>query len=205
MMKKFFGLSVLASGMVLGLSLATSALAADPAASCAGCHGTDGASTTANIPSIAGMSATYLSSTLNDYKKKERPCSEVTVVAGDKKGTKSDMCKVAADLAAADIDAVAKTFSAKKFARFKQDADAALAAKGKAIHEAQCDKCHTEGGSVADDDAGILAGQPAAYVKEQLTDYKSGKRAAPTKMKPKTDALQAADIDALAAYYASFK
>lgn len=205
MMKKLFGLSVLASGAVLGLSLATSAMAADPTASCAGCHGTDGVSTTANIPSIAGMSAAYLSSTLSDYKKKERPCTEVAVVAGDKKGTKSDMCKVAADLSPADIDAAAKAFAGKKFAAFKQDADAALAAKGKAIHEAQCDKCHTEGGSVADDDAGILAGQPLAYVKAQLTDYKSGKRTAPTKMKPKTDALQPADIDALAAYYASSK
>lgn len=205
MMKKLFGLSVLASGVVLGMSLATGAMAADPAASCAGCHGTDGVSADANVPTIAGASATYLSATLNDYKKKERPCVEVAVSAGDKKGTKSDMCKVAADLSAADIDAVAKAFSAKKFARFKQTPDAALAAKGKAIHEAQCDKCHTEGGSVADDDAGILAGQPAAYLKEQLTDYKSGKRAAPTKMKPKSDALQPADIDALAAYYASFK
>jgi cytochrome c553 len=58
---------------------------------------------------------------------------------------------------------------------------------------------------VAEDDGGILAGQPLAYLKAQLADYKSGKRSAPTKMKPKTDALQPADIDALAAYYASFK
>lgn len=205
MMKKFFGLSLLASGALLGLSMATSAMAADPTASCAGCHGTDGVSATATVPTIAGMSATYLTATLNDYKKKERPCTEMAVVAGDKKGTKTDMCKVVADLSAADIDAAAKSFAAKKFVRFKQDADAALAAKGKAIHDAQCEKCHTEGGSVADDDAGILAGQPAAYNKDQLTAYKSGKRAAPSKMKPKSDALAPADIDALAAYYASFK
>jgi sulfide dehydrogenase cytochrome subunit len=32
------------------------------------------------------------------------------------------------------------------------------AAKGKAIHACACDKCHTEGGSVVEDDAGILAG-----------------------------------------------
>jgi sulfide dehydrogenase cytochrome subunit len=205
MMKKLFGLSVLASGALLGLSLATGAMAADPVASCSGCHGTDGVSTDANVPTIAGASVAYLSGTLNDYKKKERPCSEVTISAGDKKGTKSDMCKVTADLSAADIDLVSKAFSGKKFVRFKQEADAALAAKGKALHEAQCDKCHTEGGSVADDDAGILAGQPLAYLKAQLAEYKSGKRPAPTKMKPKIDPLQPADIDALAQYYASFK
>jgi sulfide dehydrogenase cytochrome subunit len=180
-------------------------VAADPAASCTGCHGTDGVSTDANIPSIAGASVAYLSGTLNDYKKKERPCSEVAVPAGDKKGSKSDMCKATADLSAADIDSVAKAFAGKKFVRFKQTADAALAAKGKTIHDAQCEKCHTEGGSVADDDGGILAGQPLAYLKAQLADYKSGKRPAPTKMAPKITPLQPADLDALAQYYASFK
>ena len=205
MKKKLFALSVLASGAVLGLTLATGAMAADPAAVCAGCHGPDGVTTDANIPSIAGASAAYIAATLNDYKKKERPCAEVAFVAGDKKGTKSDMCKITAELSAADIDQLGKTFAAKKFAPFKQTVDAALAAKGKAVHAAQCDKCHTEGGSVADDDAGILAGQPMAYLKAQLTDYKSGKRTPPTKMKPKIDAITAGDIDALAAFYASGK
>ncbi len=205
MMKKLLGLSALASGVLLGLSLATGAMAADLTTSCNGCHGPDGASTDPNIPTIAGASAAYLTATMNDYKKKERPCAEVTVPGGDKKGTKSDMCKALADVSAADIDTLAKAYAGKKFVRFNQTADAALAAKGKAVHDAQCEKCHSEGGSVADDDAGIMAGQPLAYLKAQLTDYKSGKRPAPSKMKPKTDALQPADIDALAQYYASFK
>ncbi|WP_158240619.1 c-type cytochrome [Telmatospirillum siberiense] len=190
---------------VCGLLLAGAAMAADPAASCAGCHGPDGNSTDSSMPSIAGASVAYLSGTLNEYKSKQRPCSEVAVLAGEKKGTKTDMCKLVADLSAADIDALAKTFSAKKFVRFKQEIDPALAAKGKTVHDAQCEKCHSEGGSVAEDDAGILAGQPLAYLKTQLADYKSGKRPAPSKMQPKISPLQPADLDALAAYYASLK
>jgi len=205
MTKKLSGFFMLASGALLGLSLATGALAADVAAGCAGCHGTDGVSTDPNSPTIAGASAAYLSATLNDYKKKERPCVEVVVTAGDKKGSKSDMCKAVADVSAADIEQLAKTFSAKKFVAFKQTADAAAAAKGKEIHDKACGACHSEGGSVAEDDAGILAGQPVAYLKGQLADYKAGKRTMPPKMKPKFDSLQPADLDALAQYYASVK
>jgi sulfide dehydrogenase cytochrome subunit len=203
-MKNLFGFSVLTSGLLLGLSLATSAMATD-ATSCAGCHGTDGVSTDANVPIIAGLSAGYITATMGDYKKKERPCADMAVLAGDKKGSKTDMCKVAADLNAADLDQIAKTFAAKKFVPFKQAADPALAAKGKALHANLCEKCHTEGGSVADDDAGILAGQAAGYIKTQLIDFKSGKRPMPAKMQPKFEPVQPADIDALTQFYASFK
>lgn len=203
-MKNLFGITVLTSGLFLGLSLATSAMATD-AASCAGCHGTDGVSTDANVPTIAGLSAGYFTATMGDYKKKERPCAEMTVATGDKKGTKTDMCKVAAELSAADLDQIAKAFSAKKFVAFKQAADPVLAAKGKTLHTNLCEKCHTEAGSVADDDAGIMAGQPAGYIKNQLIDFKSGKRSMPTKMQPKFEPIQPADIDALTQFYASFK
>jgi len=203
-MKSLFGFSMLTSGLLLGLSFATTALAAD-ATSCAGCHGTDGVSTDTNVPTIAGLSAGYITATMGDYKKKERPCSDMAVMTGDKKGTKTDMCKVAADLSAADLDQIAKAFAAKKFVAFKQAADPALAAKGKALHANLCEKCHTEAGSVADDDAGIMAGQPAGYIKTQLTDFKSGKRSMPSKMQPKFEPIQPADIDALTQFYASFK
>ncbi len=200
-MNKLIGISLLA----IGLSLASGAMAADPAASCAGCHGTDGVSTDPNVPTIAGMSAEYLKGALQSYKKKARPAAEVTITAGDKKGTKSDMYKAIADLSDADIATVANSFAAKKFVRAKQSADAALAAKGKEIHDKLCDKCHTEGGSVADDDAGILAGQWMPYLKAQLADYKAGKRPVPTKMQPKLDQVQPGDIDALVNYYGSEK
>ena len=191
--------------LTLGLSFAAGATAADPAASCAGCHGADGVSTDPNSPTIAGLSSDYLAGALKDYKSKTRPSAEITITAGDKKGQKGDMNTAAAALSDADIASLAKTFSEKKFVRAKQNVDPALAAKGKDIHDKLCDKCHTEGGSVAADDAGILAGQWAGFLKAQLVDYKSGKRPVPTKMQPKLDQVQPADFDALTAYYGSFK
>ena len=201
LVKKLLTVSLLTAG----LTLASGAMAADNAASCAGCHGTDGVSTYPNTPTISGMSVDYFTATLQAFKKKTRPATEVAITAGDKKGTKSDMVKAIADLSDADFTALAQSFAAKKFVRGKQTADAALVAKGKDVHDKLCDKCHTEGGSVAEDDAGILAGQSMTYLKVQLADFKSGKRPSPTKMQPKIDLMQASDIDALVAYYGSAK
>lgn len=197
------GLALLASTALLGLSLAWGASAADVATSCTNCHGADGASTDPHVPIIGGLSAEFLSSTMKAYKAKERPCPEATYLAGDKKGQKSDMCQIANALSDADVAQAASFFAGKKFARAKQKADPALAAKGKEIHEKQCDKCHTEGGSVAGDDAGILAGQWMPYLSAQLKDFKEAKRLPPKKMQPKLDELQPGDLDALVNFYGS--
>ena len=99
------------------------------------------------------------------------------------------MCTVAAALSEADIAAMADALSKKPFVRAKQTADAAKAAHGKQIQDANCTKCHTEGGSSADDDAGILAGQWMQYIHHTFEEFKSGQRPLPKKMKPKFDAL----------------
>ncbi len=200
-MKSLLGVSLL----TVGLGLASAAMAADPAASCAGCHGVNGVSTDPNVPTISGMSIDYLADTLKAYKAKKRTAAEMTISAGDKKGTKSDMFKAVADLSDADFDTLGKIFSDKPFVPAKQKADPALAAKGKEIHDKLCEKCHTESGSVASDDSGILAGQWMPYLKTQLVDYKTGKRPVPTKMQPKLDQVDPADFDALVAYYGSAK
>lgn len=174
-------------------------------ATCANCHGKDGASSDPNDPIIGGMSATYLAAQMSAYKKKERPCPATEVKAGDKKGTKTDMCEVVKDLGDGDIKAVADYLAKQKFVRASQTADAALAAKGQQLHQQNCEKCHSNNGSVPDDDAGILAGQWAAYVKEQLAAFKSDARKGDPKMKPVVDRLDAASIDALVNFYASMK
>jgi len=193
---------------LLSLSLATGAWAADVnklAESCANCHGKDGASTESDVPIIGGYSAVVLGDNLVAYKKKQRPCPETKYRSGDKKGQKTDMCQVAKDLSDADIKQVAQHFAGKKFVRPVQKFDPALAAKGKEIHERNCEKCHSEGGSLASDDAGMMAGQWMPYLKEQFKDYKAGKRPMVEKMKPKMEKLSQADIDALINYYGSFK
>lgn len=172
---------------------------------CASCHGNNGVSTEADVPTIAGYSAEYFSGAMSAYKKKERPCHETEIRSGEKKGTKSDMCRNVKDLSDADIDQLAKFYAGKKFVRSPQNFDPVLAKKGKEIHDVNCDKCHLEGGSVASDDAGILAGQRMQYLKAEFEDFKSGKRIPPKKMKLKIDKLEKDDIDALINFYDSFK
>jgi sulfide dehydrogenase cytochrome subunit len=196
-------------GMVLfGLLLAPGARAADVTKlveHCASCHGKDGVSHESDVPTIAGYSLQYTSDSLTAYQKKERACPETKYRDGDKKGQKTDMCRVAADLGDADIAQLSKYLAGKKFVRAQQSFDAALAKKGAQIHERSCEKCHSENGSQASDDSGILAGQWMPYLKEAFTELGAGKRPMPKKMKPKVDSLQAEDFDALANYYASFK
>ncbi|MDE2461976.1 MAG: cytochrome c4, partial [Gammaproteobacteria bacterium] len=62
---------------------------------------------------------------------------------------------------------------------------------------------HTNGGSVADDDAGILAGQWSPYLQQAFQEYQSGNRVMPDQMKPKIDALRTDQVNALIQYYAS--
>lgn len=202
--------NVLASGgaALAGAFLALGVWAADInnlAETCASCHGKDGVSTEADVPTIAGYSADYISSQMEAYKKKERFCPETDIRSGGRKGTKSDMCQVVKDLGGADFDQLAKYYARMKFVPALQNFDAALAKRGKEIHDVNCDKCHQQGGSLANDDAGILAGQRMQYLKAQLEDFRSGKRPMMRNMKSKIDRLQKDDFDALINYYGSLK
>ena len=89
----------------------------------------------------------------------------------------------------------------------QQDANESQAKSGAALHETHCEKCHENGGSSADDDAGVLAGQWAPFLKYTLDDYNSGDREMPKKMKKQMqEAHEAAGDDAmrdLIQFYAS--
>ncbi|MBS4097651.1 MAG: c-type cytochrome [Sulfuricella sp.] len=197
----------LASCVLFGLTVAGGAWAdaGKLADSCVSCHGKDGANTEADVPNIGGYSAEYFSGAMKAYKGKERPCVESKIRSGDKKGTKTDMCAIVKDMSEADIKALAQHFSEKKFVRTAQKFDAALAKKGKDVHDKSCEKCHSEGGTLASDDAGMLAGQKMAYLKEQTEFFLGGKRTMPKKMKPKLEGLDKAEVEAVLNYYASVK
>ncbi|GAA6171443.1 cytochrome c [Colwellia sp. KU-HH00111] len=77
----------------------------------------------------------------------------------------------------------------------------AAAGKGKSM---MCSACHGVAGISAVPMYPNLAGQKEAYLAKQLKDFKSGKRNDPT-MKGMVAALTDADMDNLAAYYASLK
>jgi sulfide dehydrogenase cytochrome subunit len=194
--------------LAIGFTFTSMAFAADAAKlaeSCMGCHGKDGASTDTNIPSIGGLSAKYFNVTFKAYKEKTRTCAETEIKTGDQKGTKSDMCKAVEGLSDEDVKGLVKFFSAKKFVRADQKFDAALAAKGKELHKVNCEKCHSEGGSMASDDASILAGQQMGYLTATFKDLTSDKRFMEKKMKAKIDGLDKDAYDALVNYYGSFK
>jgi len=184
----------------VGLALAPLANAAAPAAAagCADCHGKDGVSDQAGVPTIAGISAFAFEEQLAQYKAKERPCDRVK----DKNGKMDDMCAIAGKLSDADSSALAAHFAGLKFVAAKNAVDAAKAATGKKYHATNCEKCHTMGGSLADDDASILAGQPKGYLVQAMKELRAGERAMDKKMAPKIKALQDAEVEALIEFYA---
>jgi len=194
MTKKYIRHTLLACGALFSLSLATGTWAADVnklVESCAACHGKGGASPEAAFPNVGGYSAAYMTGALTLYKNKERP-SQL-------------MFQAVKDLSDADIKQIAEYFAEQKFVRASQKFDPVLAKKGQEIHEQSCERCHSENGSVAGNDAGILAGQKMTYLAEQLKLFSEGKRPIPKKMKPKLEQLDKAGIDALINYYGSFQ
>jgi sulfide dehydrogenase cytochrome subunit len=199
-------LFMLLSGISIGLAVANVALAADGAVvaeECAMCHGKNGASTDSNIPIIGGYSAKYLIESIKNFRKKIRTCAEVTIPSGPKKGTKSDMCKVIADLSDADAEAVAKYFAAQKFVRARQPFDPAKAQKGVAVYKLRCEKCHENNGASPDEDNGILAGQWTPYLREQLANFRAGRRPIDDKMKLRLDKVTREEEELLLHFYAS--
>lgn len=206
MKKHLITKTVLSAALTLGLTgavysadkpLMTGASPSMLANTCAGCHGTDGASTGPSIPTIAGMSPDYFVSIMEAYKSGE---TQSTIMGRIAKGYSDEEIKTLADY-----------YSAKKFVAASQKTDATLAKKGAKIHDKYCEKCHSEGGTLAEDDAGILAGQWMPYIDWTLQDVRAGKRVVDKKMVKKLKKAiekegDAADVRAaLVNYYGSQK
>ena len=190
-------------GIIATCLLAGCAAAAEPEQLCAGCHGKAGASAESDIPTIGGLSQAYLLDAMAAYRDKKRPCPESKFRAGDRTRPATTMCRVAADLGEAGAAPVAKYLAAEPFVKAKQPFDAPKAARGKQLHEQACEKCHSEGGTLADDDAGILAGQWTPYLRASFEEFRKGARPVPEKMQPKFEPLKPDEIEALLHYYAS--
>jgi cytochrome subunit of sulfide dehydrogenase len=199
----FIGMSIILNGaIVINVNAADIAALIAP---CEDCHGKDGASTEPKIPIIGGYSDTYITDSFAAYKDKTRLCEDVKFPTGVHKGETGNMCKATEKLSDKDIELIAMHYADKPFVRANQTFDADLAARGKSIHALNCKKCHEDGGSSPDDDAGILAGQWMPYLQEQFEEYTAGKRQMTEKMQPKMEKLSEDDIKALLNYYGSFK
>ncbi len=165
------------------------------ASTCEGCHGTAGNSNGPATPSIAGMSEDYLVEAMEEFRDGD---TQSTIMGRVAKGYSDD-----------EIAAMSAHFANTAFVPAGQTANAADIAKGEKLHNKYCEKCHADGGSNADDDSGILAGQWTPYLHYTMTDFLNGDRAISKKMKKKVDTLLANEgrsgLNAIIAYYGSQK
>ena len=175
----------------------------DTIATCNGCHGDNGVSQWTDMPTIAGIDAFVHSDALYAYQAEERPCAMSAFKQGDRTGEEANMCDAVADLCEDDIEAIAEHYAALPFVPAKQDFDADLAAAGKAVHDKECSRCHSDGGANPEDESSILAGQWMGYLESAFAEYAAGTRSQPAKMKKKMDPLTDEQVTALVHYYAS--
>jgi sulfide dehydrogenase cytochrome subunit len=181
---------LLGSGLLLGTAHLSAALTATMLAdTCAGCHGTDGASAGPATPSIAGNSETYLVDTMKAFKSGERPG---TVMGRIAKGYSEEEFKL-----------MASVFAKQPNAKTSQKTDAAKVAAGSKLFGDNCEKCHDKNGGLADDDSGILASQWLPYLQYSMEDFRAGSREMAKKMKKKVDKLDDDELAALLQFFAS--
>ena len=199
--------TIYCTAISLAFGMFVSAVAADELATitenCNGCHGDDGVSQWSDVPTIAGVPEYVHADALFFFRDNERPCSETEFKQGDTSRPATTMCDVVADLSDEMLEELAIYYFELPYVAAQQEFDAGLAAAGQAVHDKLCDKCHSEGGSNPDDEAGILAGQWMGYLENTFAEYASGAREQDKKMKETMDPLSDADVTALIHYYAS--
>jgi sulfide dehydrogenase cytochrome subunit len=189
------GAALLVSGIAFsGASFAGGASAEALAYTCAGCHGTSGASMGPATPSLAGMSEAYFKDVMISYKEGARSSTIMERIA---KGYDED-----------DFGKMAKFF-AKQKRHVADQKGGPMADKGAKIHDKYCEKCHSEGGTIAEDDSGFLSGQWRPYLEYSMQDVFDGKREVGKKMMKKVKQAHKKHGDdmvpALMDYYAGNK
>ncbi len=187
--------------LACGLSFSATSFAGASGAmlgnTCAGCHGTNGVSNGPATPSLAGLDYDYFVDAMKAFKAGERRTTIMTRIA---KGYDD-----------ADIEAMSKYFSEKKYVLASQKYDKDAAKRGKKLHQKYCKNCHGDTGvsEDSDDDSGMLAGQWKPYLSYTFADYQDGEREMGKKMKKKFKSLhkKAGDkgVADLIEFYASQK
>lgn len=178
------------------LAASAGAYAAPPSAAmlsyaCAGCHGTNGGSAGPAMPSLAGQSKEAIVEALKKFKSGERPSTI--------------MGRLAKGYSDADFAAMGDFFSAQKIHVTQQTLDKARVAKGAALQEANCSRCHIEDGREGKDDTPTMASQWLPYMQMQMALYLNGTRKMPEKMEEKVKLLTVDELESLLHFYASVK
>lgn len=156
------------------------------AASCGGCHGETGVSSTPGMPSLVGLDPKYFVTAVSAYKSGQR---------------KNDMMRpMAGAMSEETANEVALYYALQKPARAQTPA-AGDAAAGKTA-AAPCAGCHGDQGVSGSPATPSLAGQDAEYFAAALRAYKDGSRKDDT-MQGLASALDEKATRDLAAYYAA--
>lgn len=175
--------------------LMTGASAEMLAHTCAGCHGTHGASSGPAAPTIGGLSEEYMIEVMQAYK------------SGDRWST--IMERIAKGYSDQEIQAMAKYYAAQPFTGVVQTSAGPMAQAGKKLHDEYCEKCHEDEGRSIEDDAGLLAGQWMPYLHWTLDDYAAGRNVGEKRMlkniKKMLEEHGPSSIENLVHYYGSRK
>lgn len=134
----------------------------DAAQACAACHGADGNSTTAGIPSLAGQQPGYFIAAVKAYLDGTR-----------KMATKEKEAMIKA-LNQVDIEAMALYFAQQQPAQRTAPPVGNIAA-GEPL-SAECGACHGEKGVSSDPKVPSLAGQDAEYLVDAIKAYQDDAR-----------------------------
>jgi cytochrome subunit of sulfide dehydrogenase len=184
------GLALMAFG--LGLNAGGIRSPSMLANTCAGCHGTLGASAGEAMPTIGGLDKGYLLRALDDYKTGLRPS---TIMGRIMRGYSEQ-----------EVAAIASFYAKQPWVSTDRTATAALVHRGEEIHDSQCETCHEDGGRGQEDESPRLAGQWAPYTLYALETCRAqGKRCDPRKMGERVMKLSDEDFEALAQFYESQK
>jgi cytochrome c553 len=155
------------------------------AASCAGCHGDQGVSTSPANPSLAGQDAEYLAAAMRSYKDGSRSDETMKgLVAALDENTIKDMAAFYANQQPKQ-PSVRKPLSTEEWAQ-------------------RCDRCHGLNGNSTDPRLPALAGQRLDYLEKVLNDYRTRVRKK-SEMTAMSDVLSEDDIKHLAAHYSRQK
>lgn len=155
--------------------------------SCAACHGDNGVSRRANIPSLAGLPKDYFVQAVNSYLNDKRSNPLMLVYKNV--------------LTPADLADLSHYYNNLK-AQMPQDAGGANTPRGKQLAEQRCSGCHGVDGNSVNPAIPSLTGQRADYLALALKAYQEKQRPHEG-MRAAAKNLSSQDIDDLARYFAA--
>lgn len=132
------------------------------AQTCAACHGEDGNSTTAGIPTLAGQQPVYFISAVKDY------------LDGNRKMSSKEKGAMVQALNQVDIEAMALYYASTQPAK-RSAPEVGNAAAGEPL-SAECGSCHGAKGVSTDPSIPTLAGQDPLYLANAIKAYQDDSR-----------------------------